>query len=256
MSAPSSQNALKSALDCDAFAVFAKTWAAAEQLSDYADPDKHPPGERSVIELGAHEISRALEPVIAVTIGSCPCIELKFTFTVTGNFGGVALSVMNGHIIGGRPGDAWATGQLSYNGIPLHEAGGIAQARLAGSVRVSRARNPDSAAPFLGAADGGTSCRHRRLSQREEALRNEIPQARRQRPRSFRNLPRLVADLRGRGRGRQGARLPRRGVQPGNQFHRHRQRLRARCGGDVPRRGAAGPRRAKIMSSRPRSISR
>lgn len=115
------QNALKSALDCDAFAVFAKTWAAAEQLSDYADPAKHPPGERSVIELGAHEISRALEPVIAVTIGSCPCVELKFTFTVTGNFGGVALSVMNGHIVGGRPGDAWATGQLSYNGIPLHQ---------------------------------------------------------------------------------------------------------------------------------------
>ena len=85
------ENALKSALDCDAFTVFAKTWATAQQLSDYADPAKHPPGERSVIELGAHEISRALEPVIAVTIGSCPCIELKFTFTVTGNFGGVAL---------------------------------------------------------------------------------------------------------------------------------------------------------------------
>jgi hypothetical protein len=114
-------NALKSALDCDALGVFAKTWAAAEQLSDYADPAKHPPDERSVIELGAHEISRALEPVVAVIIGACPCIELKFTFTVTGNFGGVALSVMSGHIIGGRPGDAWATGQLSYNGVPLHQ---------------------------------------------------------------------------------------------------------------------------------------
>lgn len=116
------ENALKSALDCDVFTVFAKTWATAQQLSDYADPAKHPPGERSVIELGAHDISRALEPVIAVTIGSCPCMELKFTFTVTGNFGGVALTALNAHIIGGRPGDAWATGQLSYNGIPLHEA--------------------------------------------------------------------------------------------------------------------------------------
>jgi hypothetical protein len=29
---------------------------------------------------------------------------------------------MNAHITGGRPGDAWATAQLSYNGIPLHEA--------------------------------------------------------------------------------------------------------------------------------------
>ena len=57
-----------------------------------------------------------------MTIGSCPCIELKFTFTVTGNFGGVALGALNAHITGGRPGDAWATAQLSYNGIPLHEA--------------------------------------------------------------------------------------------------------------------------------------
>jgi hypothetical protein len=113
--------ALKSALDCDAFAVFAKSWAGAQQLADYADPAKHPPDERAVVELGSHEVSRALEPVIAVTIGSCPCIELKFTFTVTGNFGGVALTALNAHIIGGRAGDAWATARLSYNGIPLHE---------------------------------------------------------------------------------------------------------------------------------------
>jgi hypothetical protein len=113
--------ALKSALDCDAFTVFAKSWASAQQLADYADPAKHPPDERAVVELGSHEVSRALEPVIAVTISSCPCIELKFTFTVTGNFGGVALTALNAHIIGGRAGDAWATAQLSYNGIPLHE---------------------------------------------------------------------------------------------------------------------------------------
>ena len=116
------EGALKSALDCDAVAVFAKTWSAADLLSDYADPSKHPPGERSVVELGAHEISRALEPVIAVTVGSCPCIELKFTFTVTGNFGGVTLTVMDAHITGGSAGEAWASAQLSYNGIPLHDA--------------------------------------------------------------------------------------------------------------------------------------
>jgi hypothetical protein len=115
------QGALKSALDCDALSVFAKTWAAADKLSDYSDPAKHPPGERSVIELGAHEIKRELEPVVAVTVGSCPCIELKFTFAVTGSFGGVKLSVMNAHITGGSPGEAWASGQLSYNGVPLHQ---------------------------------------------------------------------------------------------------------------------------------------
>jgi hypothetical protein len=75
-----------------------------------------------VIELGAHEIVRELEPVVAVTIGSCPCVELKFTFTVTGKFGGVKLCVMDAHIVGGSPGEAWAMAQLSYNGVPLHDA--------------------------------------------------------------------------------------------------------------------------------------
>ena len=152
-------NALKSALDCDAFTVFAKTWATAEQLADYADPAKHPPDERSVIELAAHEISRALEPVIAVTIGSCPCVELKFTFTVTGNFGGVALSSNershHRRQIGRRMGDSAA--QLQRN--PAPRARRIAQARLAGNVRLRRARDSHSSASFLGAANGGTSAR-------------------------------------------------------------------------------------------------
>lgn len=127
------QGALKSALDCDALSVFAKTWATASALSDYADPAKHPPGERSVIELGAHEIKRELEPVVAVTVGSCPCVELKFTFAVTGHFGGVKLSVMDAHITGGSPGEAWASAQLSYNGVALHPPAESRKVPLAGT---------------------------------------------------------------------------------------------------------------------------
>lgn len=116
------QAALKSALDCDALGVLAKGWSGLQLLAEYADPAKHPPGERSVVELGAHEISREVHPVIAVTVGSCPCIELKFTFTVTGHFGGAKLAISDGHIVGGALGDAWANAQLSFNGVPLHQA--------------------------------------------------------------------------------------------------------------------------------------
>ena len=40
--------ALSSVLDGDLIGVLAKGWAEAAALSDYADPAKHPPGERSV----------------------------------------------------------------------------------------------------------------------------------------------------------------------------------------------------------------
>jgi hypothetical protein len=116
------EGALHSALDCDLLELFGKGWASAKLLADYADPEKHPPGERSVVELGAHDFGRDLHPIVAVTIGSCPCIELKFTFAVTAHFGGLRLTIGDGHILAGATGDAWTSAQLSYNGVPLHEA--------------------------------------------------------------------------------------------------------------------------------------
>jgi len=115
------QEALKSALDCPALDALASAWSTAALLAEYADAAKHPPGERSVVELGAHEVSREFNPVIAVTIGSCPCVELDFTFAVTANFGGVKLGILDGHIMGGETGDAWASAQLSLHGVPLHK---------------------------------------------------------------------------------------------------------------------------------------
>lgn len=115
------QDALKSALNCPALEAMATCWSAAQVLAEYADPAKHPPGERSVVELGAHDFSREFNPVIAVTIGSCPCMELDFTLAVTANFGGVKLGIADGHITGGEAGDAWASAQLSLHGVPLHQ---------------------------------------------------------------------------------------------------------------------------------------
>ena len=115
------EGALRTALDCDAIGVFGKCWSTMALLGEYADPEKHPAGERAVVELGAHELGRELHPVIAVTIGECPCVELKFTFAVTGHFGGVKLTVGDGHILSGATGEAWASAQLSLGGIPLHE---------------------------------------------------------------------------------------------------------------------------------------
>jgi hypothetical protein len=112
--------ALKSVLDCDLLEVLAGAWAKAAQLAEFADPAKHPPGERSVVEIGEHDVSRELNPIIAVTVGSCPCIELKFALTLAAHVGGVRLSIVDGHIVGGDLGELWASAQLSYEGTPLH----------------------------------------------------------------------------------------------------------------------------------------
>ena len=113
-------NSLKSVLDCDVLEVLAGAWAKAAPLADLADPIKHPPGERSLVELGGHDVNRDFHPVIAVSIGSCPCVELNFTLALAAHIGGVRLAVTDGHIVGGDLGEVWASAQLSYEGSPLH----------------------------------------------------------------------------------------------------------------------------------------
>ena len=114
------EGALGRALDCDLVTIVAEGWAQSRLLADYADPQKHPPGERSVLEFGAHDFSREVHPVLAVTVAGCSCVELRFTFALTGHFGGAQLIVSDGRIKGGSLGDAWIGAQLSYAGVPLH----------------------------------------------------------------------------------------------------------------------------------------
>lgn len=114
--------ALAQALDHDVVAVLAKGWASADLLAEFANSGTQAADGQSVVELGAHELSRELKPVIAVTIGSCPCVEIEFGFTVSANFGGVQLCIVDGHITGGQTGEAWASAQLSCQGVPLHDA--------------------------------------------------------------------------------------------------------------------------------------
>ena len=114
------EGALGRALDCDLVGLVAECWAQSRILAEFADPQKHPRGERSVVELGAHEFSRDVHPVLAVTVAGCSCVELRFTFALTGHFDGAKLIVEDGRIRGGSLGEAWVGAQLSYENVPLH----------------------------------------------------------------------------------------------------------------------------------------
>ena len=124
--------ALKSVLDVDIVEILAKAWAKSDALSGLADPTGHSPGERTLIELGEHEVSRELHPTVAVTITSCPCVELKFTLAVSAHVGGANLAIVDGHIVGGELGETWASAILSYDGVPLHSPAESSKVELPG----------------------------------------------------------------------------------------------------------------------------
>jgi hypothetical protein len=150
--------ALQSVLDCDLLEVVGKSWAEFSEIAAFADPDKHPPGERSVVAIGQHEVKRDLHPVIAVTVAHCPCVELKFLLALTAKVSGVRLTILDGHIVGGDMGELWATAQLSYEGTPLHQPRESAKVAVPGEfafaapgIKIPRITAP----PVEGAAAGG-----------------------------------------------------------------------------------------------------
>jgi hypothetical protein len=126
------EGALRSVLDCDALELLGQAWAAADALQAYADPALHAPGEAAIVELGAHDFVREIHPVVTVTIGSCASKELRFTISLAAHFGGVALSIRDGHVTGGRTGDASVSAELKYGEILLHEAGEAKKMALPG----------------------------------------------------------------------------------------------------------------------------
>ena len=125
-------SALRRTLDCDLFELLGKAWANGKLLYEYGDPAKHPPGQRELLNVGEYSFDRELHPTIEVTIASKSCAELEFTFTLTGHFSGLHLTIMDGHILSCGSGDAWASAQLSYNEIPLHKEKETKRVRLPG----------------------------------------------------------------------------------------------------------------------------
>ena len=75
-----------------------------------------------MVHLGERKVERELHPVVAVTIGSCECLELRFTLCLTAHFSGLALSIRAPYVTGGTAGDLEASAQLKYGEVALHKA--------------------------------------------------------------------------------------------------------------------------------------
>jgi hypothetical protein len=129
------EGALKALLDCDLLELLGKAWTTARALQDYADPALHPPGEAAVVHLGERDIERELHPVIKVTIGDCPPMELRFTVTLAAHFSGLALSLRCPFVTGGSAGEVHASASLSYGEVELVKAKDSKKLALPGRFR-------------------------------------------------------------------------------------------------------------------------
>ncbi|MEO6925864.1 MAG: hypothetical protein ABI129_04275, partial [Rhodanobacter sp.] len=115
-----STQAVQSVLGYDVFELVAHGWCVAEELHEYTDPVRHPPGERSIVHLGKHKFVKVLYPVLDITIGPIKCASLRFTLELAANFRAVALSISDGHITGAGAGDGYVSAQLKYAEVTLH----------------------------------------------------------------------------------------------------------------------------------------
>ncbi|MEO8748265.1 MAG: hypothetical protein ABI379_11515 [Rhodanobacter sp.] len=112
---------IRNALDCDVFALVARGWCFASELSKYKDEAKYPAGTKSVVYLGEHALTTEVHPVLALSIGPIRCRPIRFTVELKANFLTAALLIVNGSIVGLDSGDCFVSAQLKYGEISLHD---------------------------------------------------------------------------------------------------------------------------------------
>lgn len=110
---------LRDLLDCDLFELLAKAWVQAKALREYADPARHPAGETAIVPLAEHKFVREIHPAIAVTIGGCPPVTLRFTVALAAQFRGLSLTIEDGHITALALGETSVSAQLTYGSVNL-----------------------------------------------------------------------------------------------------------------------------------------
>jgi hypothetical protein len=113
--------AMKEALDGDVFSLLARGWSVARELAQYRDQTKYPPGQKTIVYLGEHSLNTEVHPVLTLFVGPMQCKALRFTLELKATFRSAALLIQDAHITGLAAGDCFASAQLKYNDIALHD---------------------------------------------------------------------------------------------------------------------------------------
>lgn len=111
---------LNKALDTEVVALLAPAWARVQAVRDAARRSSES-NERTVVTLGAHEVTSQQHPVLTLTMAQIPLPELRLTIDLAARFKSVALAIAGPAIRGIAPGEASLTARLRYGERVLRE---------------------------------------------------------------------------------------------------------------------------------------
>lgn len=106
-------------LKLDIFELVLKAWAAVHELEAYADPVKHPPGERAVVRWGACTLKAPQVIDVKLGVGAVELPVLRLTIDLAAEFTSLALTIEGGAILKIAPGTARASAGLRYGETEL-----------------------------------------------------------------------------------------------------------------------------------------
>jgi hypothetical protein len=111
---------LNRTLDTEVVRLLAPAWASAQAVRDAARRSMES-NERTVVTLGAHEVTSEQQPVLTLTMAQVPLPELRLTIDLLARFKSVALAIAGPAIRGIAPGEASLSARLRYRETVLRE---------------------------------------------------------------------------------------------------------------------------------------
>jgi hypothetical protein len=112
-------NAICESLDVKLLDILAGTWAKIGELQAHLDPERHPPGEISLVPLVQHKLRSVHHPTVEVLVGDTVVARLEFEVELSLSLEGVILKIRNGEIIGVGSENCFGRGVLKLAGAAL-----------------------------------------------------------------------------------------------------------------------------------------
>lgn len=108
-------------LDLELADLVVGAWEKAGELGEYADPEKTPPGETVVTEMGEHSIDLEYHPSLSVLVNEARLPDLSLDIELSLIVKGMILTLRGGEIRRMRSGSMEATGSIEAAGVTIVE---------------------------------------------------------------------------------------------------------------------------------------
>ena len=94
--------------------LLANAWRKYSELTEYADPEKHPPEETNLVPLGKHTLKIEYSPYLEILLQGQPLGKMIFDVKLALELEGFVLTIRDGKILKVRTGDCRGSGTVEY----------------------------------------------------------------------------------------------------------------------------------------------